>query len=200
MNAILLGGLTLSLLHALIPSHWLPIVVLGRHNGWSARQMLWVTLLAGLSHVTSTLLIGLLLSSMGWWLALALSEYIQWVASALLVALGAFYFYRHHHHHHFHLQAQHTRWGVVGTLMAAMFFSPCLEIEAYFLAAGRYGWPFVGLLALLYASLTIAGMLIWVGLVLYGLRRLDWHTWEHNAGIITALTLVLSGLALLFLR
>ncbi|SFE83635.1 hypothetical protein SAMN05216167_12055 [Spirosoma endophyticum] len=32
MNELLMGSLTLSLLHALIPSHWLPFVTIGKAN------------------------------------------------------------------------------------------------------------------------------------------------------------------------
>ena len=89
------------------------------------------------------------------------------------------------------------RWGVVFSLAAAMFFSPCLEIEGYFLTAGQYGWNFVLLVALVYGVVTILGMLLWVRLALGGLQRLDWHAVEHNAGLITGLTLVASGVGLM---
>jgi nickel/cobalt transporter (NicO) family protein len=39
-------------------------------------------------------------------------------------------------------------------------------------------------------------MLIWVNLVLHGLRQLDWHRWEHNAGIITGVALILTALSM----
>lgn len=197
MDTILLGALALSLFHALIPSHWLPVIAIGRQNAWTVQQTLWVTFLMGLFHVLSTVLIGLLLAFLGGWLSYRLEAFTRWIAPALLVALGVFYLYQHHRHHHFNLHAQQIRWGVVGTLAAAMFFSPCLEIEGYFLAAGQYGWAFVGLLALSYAVITILGMLVWVWLVLCGLKRLNWHAWEHNAGLITGLTLLASGVALL---
>jgi hypothetical protein len=41
-------------------------------------------------------------------------------------------------------------------------------------------------------------MLLWVWLVLGGLKRLDWHKLEHNAGLITGVTMVISGLLLYF--
>jgi len=200
MNTLLLGSFALSLFHALIPSHWLPIVAIGHQSGWTIRQTLGVTFVVGLAHVLSTLFIGLLLALAGGWLAHEVEVFAHWVAPALLVGLGAFYLYQHYHHHHFHLHPQRTRWGVVGTLAAAMFFSPCLEIEGYFLAAGKYGWEFVGLLALMYSTVTLVGMLTWVWLALHGLKRLDWHAWEHSAGLITGLTLIVSGAALLLLE
>ncbi|MBK9337042.1 MAG: hypothetical protein IPM98_10830 [Lewinellaceae bacterium] len=197
MSALLIGSLLLSIFHALIPSHWLPVLAIARQEGWSARQTLGITFLTGLAHVLSTVLVGLLLALLGGVLAHGMDAFTHWVAPVLLSTLGVFYLYQHYRHHHFHLHRQSTRWGVIGTLAAAMFLSPCLEIEGYFLAAGQYGWGFVALMAVLYGLVTISGMLIWVYLALHGLKRLDWHAWEHNAGLITGITLILSGLALL---
>lgn len=198
MLTLLAGSAVLSFFHALIPSHWLPVLAIGRQENWPVRQMLWVTFLAGLAHVLSTVLLGGMLAAAGGMLADKADAFALWVAPASLTALGLFYVYRHYYHHHFHLQRNNTRWGVVASLTLAMFFSPCLEIEGYFLAAGRYGWAFVGLMATVYGVVTILGMLIWVRLALAGLQRLNWHKWEHNAGLITGATLILSGLSLFF--
>jgi hypothetical protein len=198
MEALLSGSILLSIFHALIPSHWLPVLAIGRQEGWPTSQVLWVTFLAGLAHVSSTVLLGGALALAGGALSAEAEAFARWGAPILLVALGVFYIWRHYFHHHFHLHSQGMRWSLVASLAAAMFFSPCLEIEGYFLAAGRYGWPFVGLLALLYGILTILGMLIWVRLALGGLQKLNWHRWEHNAGLVTGFTLVASGVALFF--
>jgi hypothetical protein len=79
-----------------------------------------------------------------------------------------------------------------------MFFSPCFEIEAYFLMAGAQGWYMIALLAIVYTVITIAGMLVWVRIVYKGLLKLNWHAWEHNAGIITGVTLILTGIISFF--
>ncbi len=75
-----------------------------------------------------------------------------------------------------------------------MFFSPCFEIEAYFLVAGAEGWWLVAILAALYTIVTVSGMVIWVRLAYRGLLKMNWHSLEHNAGIITGVTLILSGI------
>lgn len=198
MLTLLAGSAVLSFFHALIPSHWLPVLAIGRQENWPVRQILWVTFLAGLAHVLSTVLLGTILAALGGALTEKAENFALWVAPAMLTGLGLFYVYRHYYHHHFHLQRSNMRWGVVASLAAAMFFSPCLEIEGYFLAAGQFGWVFVGLMAMVYGVVTILGMLIWVRLALGGLQRLNWHKWEHNAGLITGATLILSGLALFF--
>jgi nickel/cobalt exporter len=198
MEPLLAGTAFVSLFHALIPSHWLPILALSRQEGWTVARTLGVTLLAGLAHVLSTVLLGGGLAAVGRALTQRTDLFSPWLAPALLVVLGVFYVIQHYRHHHFHLQRAPARWGVVLTLAAAMFFSPCLEVEGYFLAGGAYGWPFVAALAAVYGALSIAGMLVWMWLALHGLKRLNWHAWEHNAGLITGLTLIASGILLFF--
>jgi uncharacterized iron-regulated membrane protein len=75
-----------------------------------------------------------------------------------------------------------------------------MEIEAYFLLAGAKGWYMMAIIAIMYSFITITGMLIWVRIVYKGLLKLNWHRWEHNAGIITGLTLILTGVVSFFIR
>ena len=199
MSALLIGSFLLSIFHALIPSHWLPVLAISRQEKWSKQKTLWITFITGLAHVLSTILLGGVLALLGFFLADKIAVFTNWIAPILLILLGGFYIYQHYRHRHFHLQESNARWGVIGTLVFAMFLSPCLEIEGYFLAAGQYGWSFIFLLGMVYAVVTISGMMIWISLALTGLKRLDWHAWEHNAGLITGATLVLSGLALALL-
>lgn len=199
MGTLFVGSLLLSIFHALIPSHWLPVLAIGKQEGWSHQKTLWITFVTGMAHVLSTVLFGLSLAAVGGILSEHISGFTYWLAPGLLVVLGAFYVYQHYRHHHFHLHGQSTQFGVVGTLAVAMFLSPCLEIEGYFLSAGQYGWGFVALLGLVYAVVTVSGMLAWMWLALSGLQRLNWHAWAHNAGLITGLTLIFSGLALFWL-
>lgn len=199
MSTLLIGSLLLSIFHALIPSHWLPVLAIGKQEGWSKRQTLWITFLTGMAHVLSTVLLGIVLAAIGSLIAHRVEVFTRWIAPGLLLLLGAYYVYQHYRHHHFHLHRQNSRFGVIGTLILAMFLSPCLEIESYFLTAGQYGPAFVALLALVYAIVTVSGMMVWMSLALRGLQRLDWHAWEHYAGLITGATLILSGISLFWL-
>lgn len=197
MTALLAGTALLSVFHALIPSHWLPVIAVAKRQHWPTRRTLLVTLLAGAAHVLSTVLLGSLFAALGGALAERAEGLTRWLAPVVLTAMGLFYIYQHYYHHHFHLHEQRTRWGLVASLALAMFLSPCLEIEGFFLVAGQFGWGFVALLAAVYGVVTVAGMVLWVWLALHGLHRLNWHRWEHNAGIITGVTLIASGLLML---
>lgn len=203
MITLVAGSFLLSVLHALIPNHWLPILAIAKKEQWTAVQTTRVTLLAGLSHAASTVLIGIVLALFGSTLAGVVENFTSYVAPGLLIALGFFYIYQHSRHHHFHLQghpekASHNK--IIFSLATAMFFSPCFEIEPYFLIAGAEGLPFALSLGLLYTIVTVTGMVVWVRLTYRGLLRLNWHALEHNAGIITGVILMLTGILSFFIR
>lgn len=198
MYELLLASLSISLLHATIPNHWLPIVAIGRKSAWSAAKTVRITLLAGSAHALSTILIGLALSLLGWRLADWVDIFSRVVAPLLLIGMGLLFIYRHYFHRHFHLHGQIedqlSERKLVTALALAMFLSPCLEIEAFFLMAGAHGFDAVMVMSGLYFLTTVGGMAVWVWLVWHGLRLSNWHSLEHNAGIISGVVLVLSGL------
>lgn len=195
--SIIAGSLVLSILHALIPNHWLPVLAISRKENWTLSQTTSVTFVSGLSHALSTVLIGLIIGLLGVKLAANIEDFTHIAAPIILISLGIFYIYQHYRHKHFHVHLEVkavSKQKIVLTLVIAMFFSPCFEIEAYFLMAGTHGWTQVFLLALLYTVVTVTGMVLWVRLAFKGLLKLNWHALEHNAGIITGATLVLTGI------
>ena len=62
MLSIIIGSLLISLLHAVIPNHWLPVLAIGKKEGWSLAETSRITFIAGMAHVISTIIIGLLLA------------------------------------------------------------------------------------------------------------------------------------------
>ena len=198
MNELLLASLTLSLLHATIPNHWLPIVAIGKRSGWTAVKTVRITVLAGSAHALSTILIGLMLSLLGWQMAAWVEVFSRFAAPLLLIGLGLVFIWRHYFHQHFHLhgalKGELNERQMILALAFAMFLSPCLEIAAFFLLAGTHGLSAVMALSGLYFLTTVGGMAVWVWLVWRGLTLSNWHALEHNAGIISGAVLVLSGL------
>lgn len=204
MISILTGSILISLLHAMIPNHWLPVLAIGRKEGWSLNEMSRITFIAGAAHVVSTVLLGILLGWIGGGLAEKLDSFTNYIAPTVLVLLGIYFIRQHYRHHHFHLKqkdlVKKTKPALIASLVVAMFLSPCMEIEGYFLMAGTFGWYYMALVAVLYSVITMAGMLIWIRIVYKGLLKLNWHKWEHNAGIITGIVLVLTGLFTFFIH
>lgn len=203
MITIIVGSIILSLLHASIPNHWLPVIAIGRKEGWSPAEVMNVTFVAALAHGLSTIIIGVILSFLGSSLAEHLQLFTHWVGPVILILLGIIFIYRHHVHKHFHagqgVEKKSSKRQIVMALVIAMFFSPCMEIEAYFLMAGTYNNWLVWFIASIYLVITIAGMLLLVKYAYKGLLKLNWHRLEHSAGIITGITLVLTGILSFFI-
>lgn len=180
------------------------MLAIGKKENWTLREVTEVTFLSGLAHALSTILIGIVIGILGLTLASTIEQFSKIISPVVLILLGGFFIYQHHRHKHFHLHSQPkpalTRRKIIISLVVAMFFSPCMEIEAYFLVAGGLGWFAILSIALLYLVITIAGMVIWVRLAYKGVLRLNWHKLEHNAGIITGWTLIITGIISFFIH
>ncbi|NOT50124.1 MAG: hypothetical protein HOP10_02480 [Chitinophagaceae bacterium] len=204
MYNIIIGSLFISLLHAVIPNHWLPVLAIGKKQGWSLAETTRITFIAGIAHVISTIIIGILLGLIGGELTEHIEDFTRIIGSSILILIGPYFVRQHYTHHHFHLQKEKlekkNKTSVILALVIAMFLSPCMEIEAYFLLAGSKGWYLMAAIAAMYSIVTIAGMLIWIRIVYKGLLKLNWHKWEHNAGIITGLILIITGIISFFIN
>jgi putative Mn2+ efflux pump MntP len=203
MYSIFIGSLLLSLLHAVIPNHWLPVLAIGKKNNWTLQEVTKVTFISGLAHALSTIVIGIILGLLGLQLANKIEYFTHFIAPAMLVLLGFFFIYQHHRHKHFHLhktpEATRPKSKIILALVVAMFLSPCMEIEAYFLLAGAHGLLAVLSIAALYLTISVSGMVLWVRLAYKGILKLNWHTLEHKSGIITGWTLVITGIISFFI-
>lgn len=204
MTSLLIGSFLISLLHAIIPNHWLPVLAIGRKEGWSLAETTRITFISGLAHVLSTVVIGLLLALIGNQLAGYIEDFSRIIGSSVLILMGLYFIRQHYTHHHFHVNEKQlntkSKKGLLISLVIAMFLSPCMEIEAYFLVAGNNGWHQFIIIALLYSTISISGMLIWVRIAYKGMLRLNWHKLEHNAGIITGGILIATGILSFFIH
>ncbi|WP_207493174.1 hypothetical protein [Aridibaculum aurantiacum] len=204
MISIITGALIISLLHAVIPNHWLPVIAIGRKEHWSIQEVTKVTLICALAHGVSTILIGVLLGVLGAKLDDRVTHFTNIIAPVILISIGLIFIYRHHRHKHFHvdseLKRKKSKKAIITALTIAMFLSPCMEIEAYFLLAGTQAGWLVVLIALMYLVITTTGMMLLVRYAYKGLLKLNWHSIEHNAGIITGVTLVATGIISFFIQ
>ncbi|HEY1115078.1 MAG TPA: hypothetical protein VGE66_16020, partial [Chitinophagaceae bacterium] len=128
------------------------------------------------------------------------------VASALLlIVFGLIYFTVNlpHHHHSAQKDVQaykrsKGRWILIFIVM--MFLSPCLEVESLFLSAGAYGMGVVTLMAIVYAVVSISGILLLVSLGSRGANLLGADFIEHNEKRISGIVLILIGIVSFFLH
>jgi hypothetical protein len=205
MFSVFAGTVLLAMVHALIPNHWLPLVAVAKAEKWKPSEVTTITLLAALAHVTGTVVLGLILGRIGKELEQDYGHIVYVVSSILLIVFGLIYFTVNLPHHHHSEQKDvaaykrsKRRWIFIFIVM--MFLSPCLEVESLFLSAGAYGMGVVGLMAVVYALVSISGILLLVSLGYRGVKLLSAEFIEHNEKRISGIVLILVGIISFFLH
>jgi putative Mn2+ efflux pump MntP len=205
MFSVIAGTILLAIVHALIPNHWLPLVAVARAEQWKPKEVTVITLLAALAHVVGTVALGIVLGVIGKELQETYGNTIYVVSSVLLIVFGLIYYtvnLPHHHHSGSKDVAAYKRskrrWILIFIVM--MFLSPCLEVESLFLSAGAYGMGLVTVLSIVYAIVSISGILLLVNLGYKGVNLLSAHFIEHNEKRISGIVLILVGIISFFLH
>ncbi len=209
---IIISSFLLSIVHALIPSHWLPLLAISKAEKWNERETIYVTAITGIAHTSSTVIIGIIVGLIGYKLSESYHYITHFIAPIILISLGVVYLfleYRHnkikseHHHHHINVDGiikKNSKRSIILSLSAAMFFSPCLEIEVYYFTASKLGWIGIGIVSVVYFFVTIIGMVLLVYLASKGVTKLKWHFLEHHDKLISGLILIIVGLLAFFIE
>jgi len=198
---VLITGLTVAVLHASLPTHWLPFVLASRSQKWSYKKTFSILLIAGSGHVFTTTLIGAAVI----WFGITFHGWLeQWLVSvaALSVALAGFYnivqhFRGYHHshcdhshpHHHDYKKAAKDGWAIL-SLLSLLTFSPCESFLPIYVSAWPLGWPgFLWLSAILAAG-TLIAMTVFMTIVFYGTQQLKLKWLEDYEKLIIGIILV----------
>ena len=89
--------------------------------------------------------------------------------------------------------------AVILGLLTLLTFSPCEGFLPVYLSGISYGWAGFAILTVVLAAATIAGMMIFTGLMLSGIERIPLGFLEHyESGFLGAL-IVFLGVGIIFL-
>lgn len=198
---VLSGALILSILHAVIPNHWAPFVVVGNLRGWSRPKLALVTLGAGFLHSIITLGIGLAVAYAGFSVQRLESHSIESVAATILILMGmtliAGRALGRHLHQHFDpkkFSAATTDAILISALVGMLSLSPCAEILPLYLLAAAGSWKLVVLLSVVVVTATTIGM---TAIVLFfgdRISHMRWKSIEENEGLLAGILLLLLGI------
>lgn len=211
-------GLAVAFIHAAIPTHWLPFVVVARAQGWSrGRALAMVTLCSG-GHMLMMTGLGLALAWFGLQIDEHWTETFPYVAGGALIAMGLLILFRHwrdwthghgewieghchhdpgHEHHHDPAKplARTSDWAAVGGLFTMLTFSPCEGLLPVYLSGVQFGWGGVTLLSVILALGTWTAMLLFTWLTLLGVERVRFKWLEECEAPVLGTLLILCGLA-----
>lgn len=189
-------------LHAALPTHWLPFVLVGRAQGWSLSRNLLAVTAAGLAHVASTVVVGSLIVAAGLALDAVVAGLLPWLSAALLFGFGGFYLIRSVVRRPATAggpgmdlaepTVSHAAafWGLVGV----MALSPGEVLLPIYMSASGEGAAALALLTLVFAVGTVAGMAAFTLLARAGASVLKLERWARYEGAILGLALIAIGL------
>ncbi|KPJ72393.1 hypothetical protein AMJ52_06480 [candidate division TA06 bacterium DG_78] len=223
-------AVTIGFFHTIFgPDHYLPFIVLSKTRRWSGIKTVIITLLCGIGHVLSSILLGFIGIALG--IAVFKLEAIESfrgdIAAWFLIAFGFTYLIwgihraiRHKPHQHVHLHGdgeehthphQHfgehvhvhdsTSGNVTPWILFIIFvFGPCEPlIPLVMYPAAKGNILGVALVSSVFGLITIATMLGIVLLSYYGLARLPLSRIERYSHALAGLAILLCGSAIKFL-
>ncbi len=163
-SALIISTITIGIVHAFAPDHWLPFVMIGKAQKWSKPRLSFIAFVAGLGHVGSSIVLGALGILAG--IASIKLEGIEATRAEigiyLLIGFGVAYALwglkhsRHHHHHTPDLSQKKvvTLW----TLFAVFVLGPCEPLIPLMFLATAYGWTGIATVSITFGIVTLIMM------------------------------------------
>jgi hypothetical protein len=200
--SLLGGGFATAFLHAALPTHWLPFVLVGRAQRWSLGRVLTAVTAAGLGHIVATAVVGSLIVVAGLALEPWIGGVLPHLSAILLFVFGLFYLGRSlirrpqpaggppldlpepavSHAAAF--------WGLV----AMMAISPGEVLLPFYLNQAQGGVAVLVGLTVVFAAGTVLGMALFTVLARTGWSVLRLERWARYEGAVLGLALIAIGL------
>ncbi len=216
----------IAFIHTVIgPDHYLPFIMLGRANKWSVKKVALISMLCGIGHVLSSVVLGTIGIIVG--IAVRDLEYFESfrgeIASFLLIGFGIAYATwgvrrairnRPHSHSHqlpngaecFHKHAHtedysHThpkeRPTTFWTIFIIFVLGPCEPlIPLLMFPAATHGWTGILIVTILFGMVTIGTMVTIAVLGAQGLKLVTPNWIERYAHALAGGAIAMSGIAI----
>ena len=200
--SLLGGGFVAAFLHAALPTHWLPFVLVGRAQRWSLSRNLMAVTAAGLAHIASTAVVGSLIVAAGLALDEIVAGLLPHLSAILLFGFGGFYL----------IKSVIRRPAMAGGppldlaeptvshgaafwgLVAVMALSPGEVLLPIYMSSAQEGVGALALLTGVFAVGTILGMATFTTLARAGASVLRLERWARYEGAILGIALIAIGL------
>ncbi len=203
--SLLGAGFVTAFLHAALPTHWLPFVLVGRAQRWTLSRMLGAVTAAGLAHIVTTAVVGGLVVAAGLAVDQWISGLLPHLAAVLLLLFGTFYLSRALIRRPVPAggpplelaepTVSHAAafWGLV----AMMAVSPGEVLLPIYLSQAEEGLAVLAALTVAFALGTVGGMAVFTLLARAGWSVLRLERWARYEGAVLGGALIVIGLLVL---
>lgn len=204
---LLASTLSIAFLHSLAPDHWMPFAVMAKVQRWSRTRLLFITLISGIGHVGSTILLG----TIGILLGFSLSKLKQAesdrgeIALWLLIGFGIAYTIwglkkaRDYKHEDIDTEVLKSKTITLWTLFAIFVLGPCEPLIPLIFLATEYGWAAIFLTSLTFSIVTIFMMVVQSTLAYSGIQLIRHDIAERYSHAFAGLVIVLTGFFVMLL-
>jgi sulfite exporter TauE/SafE len=218
---------TIAFIHTILgPDHYVPFIALARARRWSVIKTIWITLICGIGHVGSSIILGAigigagigvskligiesLRGNIAAWTMLAFGLlYTIWGIRRAIINKPHKHFHTHedgivHVHDHTHQNShdhQHGKNITPWILFIIFVLGPCEPLIPLLMypAAQSRTWGIIQV-SLVFSIITILTMMVLVLLTSYGLKLVNFGRLERYTHALAGATVCLSGCAILFL-
>ena len=224
---LLVTAASIAFFHTLFgPDHYLPFIVMSKARKWTMFKTIWITILCGLGHVGSSILIGAIGVAFGFGISKVEGfEGIRGnIAAWAFILFGLIYFawgmwraiknkpHKHihihdngsvHTHEHTHLEKHdhvHKKNITPWVLFTIFVLGPCEPlIPILMYPAAKQSTFGLILVIIVFSVITIATMLAVVLLASKGIKMISFGKVEKYTHAIAGATIFLSGFAIVFL-
>jgi nickel/cobalt transporter (NicO) family protein len=229
LSLLLVTAASLGFVHTLLgPDHYVPFIAMAKARQWSYRKTFIITLLSGIGHVSSSVIIGLIGLMFGVEvLKLTKLESVRGnLAGWLLLGFGLAYTiwgvrralkkrapdnnaphshdgdpaHTHTHGLHTHIHADEKANITPWIIFTIFVFGPCEPLIPLIMypAAHSSMWAVV-LVALVFSMVTVSTMLTLVFLSLRGIERFSFKILERYSHALAGFVVLLCGVGIQFL-
>ncbi|MBP5708675.1 MAG: sulfite exporter TauE/SafE family protein [Bacteroidales bacterium] len=213
-------AVSIAFMHTLLgPDHYLPFIVLSEAKKWSTKKTMLITLLCGMGHVLSSVLLGFIGIAAGVALSklVGIEEVRGSIAAWLFIVFGLIYMIisiyklhknKEHTHSHFGVENSHIDGSnpdeVIKTTPWIIFlifvFGPCEPlIPLVMYPAAQSDIKGVIWVSLLFSLVTIATMMTIVFIFKMGFSKITLKSIEKYNNVIAGAVIFLAGMAIQFL-
>jgi len=203
MLQLLLNTCLLALVQAIIPNHWLPLVGLAKSENWTRHRFELMASICASAHVLGTSILGISFGLSGTKLSHTYETYLHVMAPVVLILFGIVYFVaavRSGYKDSSYEQEIGMRKAWVVSIILMMLLSPCLEVHDLFIAAADHGFDIILLLALCYAIVSVLGVLVITILAGKLTHKFYARFGDIERKKITAILLLVVGVASFFIH